>query len=144
MGPHSFPTKILKLLNKDISRSIHQRCSIKKGVLRNFAKFTGKSLCQSVFFNKAVELKLLLLASLFNLSRSSGIFPNILKTSKMIRIHKNESKLKFSNCWPISLLSYIDKILYKFFEKKRTYLLFLIWFQTKTFKQSCNPIKTIN
>ena len=25
----------------------------KKGVLRNFVKFTGKHLCQSLFFNKA-------------------------------------------------------------------------------------------
>ena len=33
-------------------RSSHQRCSVKKGVLRNFAKFTGKHLCQSLFFNK--------------------------------------------------------------------------------------------
>ena len=27
-------------------------CSIRKGVLRNFAKFTGKHLCKSLFFNK--------------------------------------------------------------------------------------------
>ena len=33
-------------------RSSHQRCSIKKGVLRNFAKFTGKYLCQSLFLRK--------------------------------------------------------------------------------------------
>ena len=33
-------------------RSSHQRCSIKKGVLKNFAKFTGKQLCQGLFFNK--------------------------------------------------------------------------------------------
>ena len=33
-------------------RSSHQRCSIKKGVLRNFIKFTGKHLCQGLFFNK--------------------------------------------------------------------------------------------
>ena len=33
-------------------RSSHQRCSVKKGVLRNFAKFTGKHLCQSLVFNK--------------------------------------------------------------------------------------------
>ena len=33
-------------------RSSHQRCSIKKGVLRNFPKFTGKHLCQSLFVNK--------------------------------------------------------------------------------------------
>ena len=35
-----------------IFRSSHQRCSVKKGVLRNFAKFTGKHLCQSLFFNE--------------------------------------------------------------------------------------------
>ena len=28
----------------------------KKGVLRNFAKFTGKHLCQSLFFNKVAGL----------------------------------------------------------------------------------------
>ena len=33
-------------------RSNHQKCSVKKGVLRNFAKFTGKHLYQSLFFNK--------------------------------------------------------------------------------------------
>ena len=30
-------------------------CSIRKGVLRNFAKFTGKHLCQSLFFNKVTD-----------------------------------------------------------------------------------------
>ena len=29
----------------------------KKGVLRNFAKFTGKHLCQSLFFNKVPSLR---------------------------------------------------------------------------------------
>ena len=33
-------------------RSSHRRCSVKKSVLRNFAKFTGKHLCQCLFFNK--------------------------------------------------------------------------------------------
>ena len=31
---------------------------MKKGVLRNFAKFTGKPLCQSLFFNKVAGLRL--------------------------------------------------------------------------------------
>ena len=31
-------------------RSIHWRCSVRKGILRNFANFTGKDLCQSLFF----------------------------------------------------------------------------------------------
>ena len=33
-------------------KSRHQRCSVRKGVPRNFAKFTEKHLCQSLFFNK--------------------------------------------------------------------------------------------
>ena len=35
----------------------HQRRSIKNGVLRNFAKFTRKHLCQSFFFNKVAQLR---------------------------------------------------------------------------------------
>ena len=35
-------------------RSSHRRCSLKKGVLKNFAKVTGKHLWQSLFFNKGV------------------------------------------------------------------------------------------
>ena len=38
-----------------------------------------------------------------------GIFPNVLKTSKIIPFHKKE--LSFSNYQPISLLSNIDEIL---------------------------------
>ena len=36
--------------------SSHRMFSIKKVVLRNFSKFTGKHLCQSLFFNKAAGL----------------------------------------------------------------------------------------
>ena len=32
-------------------------CSMKKGVLKNFPKFTGKHLCQSLFFNKVAGLR---------------------------------------------------------------------------------------
>ena len=34
-----------------------QRCSIRKGILRNIAKSTGKGLCQSLFFNKVTGLR---------------------------------------------------------------------------------------
>ena len=37
--------------------SSYQRCSIIKSVLRNLAKFTGKHLCQSLFFNKVANLR---------------------------------------------------------------------------------------
>ena len=33
-------------------RSSHQRCSVRKGVFRNFTKSTGKHLCQSLFLIK--------------------------------------------------------------------------------------------
>ena len=46
--------KSLNILSS--ARSSHQRCSIIKGVLRNFTKFTGKHLCQSLFFNKVAGL----------------------------------------------------------------------------------------
>ena len=39
------------------TRSSHQRCSMKKGILRNFTKLAGKHLCQSLFFNKVLCLR---------------------------------------------------------------------------------------
>ena len=38
-------------------RSSRPEVFFKKGVLRNFAKFTGKHLCYRLFFNKVVGLK---------------------------------------------------------------------------------------
>ena len=46
------PNKRVWGLSFTMDRSSHQRCSVKKDVLRNFAKFIGKHLCQSLFFNK--------------------------------------------------------------------------------------------
>ena len=40
-----------------IGRSSHRRCFLKKSVLKNFLKFTGKHLCQSPFFKKVVGLR---------------------------------------------------------------------------------------
>ena len=39
-------------------RGSHRRCSVKKGVVGNFTKFTGKHLCRSLFFNKVAGLRL--------------------------------------------------------------------------------------
>ena len=38
-------------------RSSHWSCSVRKGALRNFAKISGKHLCQSLFFNKVTGLR---------------------------------------------------------------------------------------
>ena len=53
------------------------------------------------------------LSEIFNISFSSGVFPSILKTDKIIPIHKKYLKLDFSNYRPISLLSNILKIFRK-------------------------------
>ena len=50
------------------------------------------------------------LSKIFNLSFSSGIFPERLKTAKVPTIFKKGFKLECSNHRPISLLSYEDKI----------------------------------
>ena len=39
-------------------KSSRQRCSVEKGVLRYFAKLTGKHLYQSIFFKKVAGLRL--------------------------------------------------------------------------------------
>ena len=39
------------------NRSSHRRCSVRKVVLRNFAKFTGKHPCQSLFFDTVAGLR---------------------------------------------------------------------------------------
>ena len=39
------------------SRSSRPEVFCKKGVLKNFAKFTGKHLCQNLFFNKVAGLR---------------------------------------------------------------------------------------
>ena len=47
-----FGLKTCTALIVNIFRNSHQRCSIIKDVLRNFARFAGKHLCQSLFLNK--------------------------------------------------------------------------------------------
>ena len=45
----------LKVIKRTINRSSCPEVFCKKGVLRNFAKFTGEHLCESLFFNKGKE-----------------------------------------------------------------------------------------
>ena len=63
------------------------------------------------------------LSEIFKITLSSAVFSSILKTAKVIPVHKNYSKLDFSNYRLISLLFNIEKVLerlmynrmYKFF-----------------------------
>ena len=57
------------------NRSSHQKCSMKKGVLKNFTKFTGKHLCQSLFYNKFAGLSP---ATLIKKKSDIGVFLRVL------------------------------------------------------------------
>ena len=67
-----FQRSIWSLILSD-KRNSHQRCSA-KGVLRNFAKFTGKYLCQGLFFNKVFN-KVKLLGYIHKFSKIRVILP---------------------------------------------------------------------
>ena len=54
-----------------------------------------------------------ILCKLFNLSFSSGVFPNVLKISSVLPLFKKGSKLSCGNYRPISLISNISKLLEK-------------------------------
>ena len=60
---------------------------------------------------------LIQLADLFNLSFSSGSFPSILKTAKVVPVFKKGSKLYCCNYRPVFLLSNVEKIFEKLMYK---------------------------
>ena len=49
--------KVNKKSGQNLFRSSGPEVFRKKSVLRNFTKFTGKYLCQSLFFNKVAGLR---------------------------------------------------------------------------------------
>ena len=62
-------------------RSSHQRCSMEKGVLINFTKFTEKHPCKSLFFNKVAGLRPATLLKKSLLHRCFPVnFANFLRT----------------------------------------------------------------
>ena len=58
------------------------------------------------------------LSDIFNMSFSTGQFTSVLKIAKVIPIHKQQSKVDYTNYRPISLLSNIEKIIEKLMYKR--------------------------
>ena len=56
--------------------------------------------------------------NLFNLSFTIGVFPNITKIAKIVRLYKKDNKLECKNYRPISLLSNIGKLIEKLLRKR--------------------------
>ena len=108
------PTAVFKTY-----RSSHRRCSVKKGVLKNFTEFVGKHLCPSLFLNKVAGsasnfIKKETLAQVFS-CEFCKIFENIvlkeylrwlLLTLRLLCVKRNVLKIFFLFCYRIS-----DKIL---------------------------------
>ena len=61
---------------KNFDGSNRQEVFCKKGILRNFAKFPGKHLCQSLFFNKVAGLRP---ATLLKRDSGTGVFLSTLR-----------------------------------------------------------------
>ena len=53
----SISSRVLCSLSMPLFRSSRPELFCRKGALRNFAKFTGKHLCQSLFFDKVEGLR---------------------------------------------------------------------------------------
>ena len=68
--------KELKFFAEKAVKSSHRRRSVGKGVLRNFAKFTGKHLCQSLFSESLRP------ATLLKRGSGAGVFREFCEVSK--------------------------------------------------------------
>ena len=58
------------------------------------------------------------LANIFNISISSGVYPDLLKTARVTPIYKNGEKSDPSNYRPISVLSLMNKVFEKILHKR--------------------------
>ena len=81
-------------------------------------KGTGPASIPLKLLKLVVDLIILPLCRIINLSFSSGTFPEILKTQKIIPLHKGGSTQELNNFRPISLLSIFDKIIEKIMHKR--------------------------
>ena len=70
---------------KMFNRSSHHKCSVRKGVLSNVAKSTGKHLCQSLFFNKKLWRQA---CNFIKKETGTGVFPWILRNFRENIFHR--------------------------------------------------------
>ena len=97
----------IRILNDGSS---YQRCSKKKGVLRNFSKFTGKHLCQSLFFNKVAGLKKRLWHRRFHVNFAKFLVTPLYRTP-LDDCLCNEP-FEFSDIWQGYLFNYVSYLFY--------------------------------
>ena len=125
-------------------RSSHQRCSIKKGVFRNFAKFTEKHLCQSLFFSKvagrpATLLKKRLWHRCFpkNIAKFLRISKTFLQNTPGRLLLALESFVRFVSTKSFSILN--RELIFQF-KIKKLYLFFFLMIYSSYFPVSIDDL----
>ena len=136
-GPFSVPNKILIPLKQDTSKQLADLFNLsfssgsipfilktakvvsvfKKGSKLDYCNYRP-SLFHQMLKKHLKNLCIKATCRLFNLSFSSGSFPFILKTAKVVPVFKKGSKLDYCNYRPISLLSNVQKTLEKLMYKR--------------------------
>ena len=117
--PHASPEKYLRNRNQFeliIAHISHEEVLSIISALPN--KSTGPTSVPLRLLKDVADLIITPLCHIINLSFSSGIFPEILKISKVVPIHKGGSTQEVNNFRPISLLSIFDKIIEKLMHKR--------------------------
>ena len=98
----------------NLYRSSRPEVFCKRGVLRKFAKFTGKQLCQRLLFRPATLLKKSFCHKCFPmnwvyllLQNTSGgfilLFVSFLKTLEQLKYYLIPSMVDMKNCYPLSV-----------------------------------------
>ena len=81
-------------------------------------KATGHASIPMKFLKIVADIVAIPLCKIINLSFSKGIFPELLKTAKVIALFKSGSTEELNNYRPISLLPVFDKIIEKIVHKQ--------------------------
>ena len=99
-------------------RNSHRKCSVENGVIKKVEKFTGKYLCQSLFFNNAVRPGLRP-ATLLKKKLRHRCFP--VKSAKFLRtpfLYNTSSRLLLILYCIENFTLYVNSVIWKFFNLK--------------------------
>ena len=126
--PRLFTWHIMNRSSCTQIRSSHWMCSIKKGIRRNFTKFTGKHMCQSLFFNKLAGLSPATLLKERKRDSGTGVFLWILWNFYEHLFHRTP----LDDCfWQIfcklGVLKFLQNLQENTFIKKRLQQRFFLW-----------------
>ena len=107
-------TRYLKRFDQSFKINLTDKNEVET-IIKNMnpSKSVGPNSIQPGILAKVSEILAEPISKICNISFSTGVFPDPLKISKVIPIHKKESKLEVGNYRPISLLSNINKIIEK-------------------------------